>query len=96
MGVLMLLMEMHLQDLITATIVRTGRLLSEEHSSNLRRSAEVKEEHIKARTDGTLGIVKKELSGVRGYPFLIVHLDEFGRETGAVGAYFACELFRPF
>ena len=92
----MALMEMHLQNLVTATPVRTGHLLSEKQSDDLRKSHEVKDEHIKVRTDGTLGFVKKELSGVRGYPFLIVHLDEFGRETGAVGVYFACELFRPF
>ncbi len=92
----MALMEMHLQNLVTATPVRTGHLLSEKQSNGLRRSYEVKDEHIKARTDSTLGIVEKELSGVRGFPFLIAHLDESGQKTGAVGVYFACELFRPF
>ena len=77
----MALIEMHLQHLITEAPVRTGCLLSEGQSNDLRKSHGVKDEHIKARTDGTLGLVKKELSGVRGYPFLITHLDEFGRKT---------------
>lgn len=86
----------HPKDLLTGTQVKTGELLSERQADDLAHCRDVKPRHITARKNGVLGVVIEELSGIRGFPFLIAHLDEDGTPNGTVGAYFACELFRPF